>query len=263
MASSHMISPFGASLTVGGKQLQAMVMQQQAPMAAFFIHSLDHPQGRIFHVVKPEDISFAPPVLIRRPPLPEPRQISLQMVIPCIFFVQYPCRQKCRSLGICIHYQFVVGCRTCPDGLRCPICVQQNVEQAIQAGRKCPLHQNPAQPSPINNRPEDFLATVAQREVCDEVLRRSFTCQWDDIPGLPKRRPEQGGWEVARSDFHRETTPRDMRDLRMLESLYEDGLKSEENPSQTKGSGVAAGFNGPLGIQVTMPQGFLGQHMYS
>lgn len=56
-------------------------------------------------------------------------------------------------------------------------------QQAIQASRRCPLHQDPTQANPIGSRPEDFLATDAQKKVCDEVLVRSFACNWEDVPG--------------------------------------------------------------------------------
>ena len=97
--------------------------------AAFFIHNSEHPRGRIFHTVKPADIPIKPPIKVKRPTFPEMRRMSMQMLVPCIFFVQYPCIQRCRTMGICIHYQFVVGCRKCPDGLRCSICLQRNVEE--------------------------------------------------------------------------------------------------------------------------------------
>jgi hypothetical protein len=55
--------------------------------------------------------------------------MTLQALQPCILYVQYACRQRCRSLGICIHYQFVIGVRSCPDGLRCDQCIQSKTEQ--------------------------------------------------------------------------------------------------------------------------------------
>ncbi|KIX98714.1 uncharacterized protein Z520_05175 [Fonsecaea multimorphosa CBS 102226] len=234
-------------------------MQEQQPQtAAFFIRSLDHPQGQLFYMAKPEDVSSAPPVVIRRPPLPEVRQISLQMLVPCVFFVQYPCRQKCRSLGICVHYQFVIGCRKCPDGLRCPDCVQSKVEEAIQANRKCPIHQDPAQANPINNRPEDFLANDSQKEVCDQVLQRSLACQWDDIPTIPTTRTtEEDQWEIHRGDFDRESTPKDMQDVRMLETLDGDDATAEQNPFQmAMTTDLSTFFGGPNGVQVDMSQVF-------
>jgi hypothetical protein len=97
------------------------------PTAAFFLRNADHPQGKFFDIVRPDHISSAPPAAIKRPPFPEKRQVSLRMLEPCIFFVQFPCRQRCRSLGICIHYQFIGGCRTLPDGLRCSVCILSNV----------------------------------------------------------------------------------------------------------------------------------------
>ncbi|OAL37406.1 hypothetical protein AYO20_03255 [Fonsecaea nubica] len=259
MASRYAISgmPRSSSLTVGDKQPQVAAIQQLPRTAAFFIRSLDHPQGQVFHMVKPEDISFTPPVVLRRPPLPEARQISLQMVVPCIFFVQYPCRQKCRSLGICVHYQFVIGCRKCPDGLRCSTCVQSNVEQAIQANRKCPLHQDPTQANPINNRPEDFLATDTQKDVCDQVLHRSLVCQWDDIPTTLTTRTEQGHRVVHHGHFHRESTPRDMRDVRMLAALDEDEVMADESQIQlSMATELSACFGGLSGVQANMPRVF-------
>ncbi|KAK5062491.1 hypothetical protein LTR84_004564 [Exophiala bonariae] len=35
--------------------------------------------------------------------------------------------------------------------------------------------------NPIPSRPEDFLATPAQREVCEDIITRSFQCRWDDL----------------------------------------------------------------------------------
>ena len=99
--------------------------------AAFFIKNSEHPDGRLFHTEKPEHISCAPAKAISRPPFPEKRQAVLQVLEPCTFFVQYPCLQKCRSLGICVHFQLIAGCRSCPDGLRCPLCVQSNIEEVI------------------------------------------------------------------------------------------------------------------------------------
>ena len=98
-------------------------------LATFYIHSIFHRSGQLFHIDQPADIPTTPPVAIKRPQYPERRQLSMRMLTPCILYVQYPCEQKCRNLGICIHYQFVVGCRKCPDGLRCEICVASGVEE--------------------------------------------------------------------------------------------------------------------------------------
>lgn len=98
-------------------------------LATFYIHSALHRSGQFFHVNKPADIPNTPPVAIKRPKFPEMRQLSMRMLTPCILYVQYPCEQKCRNLGICIHYQFVVGCKKCPDGLRCELCVGSGVEE--------------------------------------------------------------------------------------------------------------------------------------
>ncbi|KIW65709.1 hypothetical protein PV04_07941 [Phialophora macrospora] len=194
------------------------------PTAAFFLQNADYPQGELFHIIRPEHISSAPPAAIKRPPFPEKRQASLRMLEPCIFFVQFPCRQRCRSLGICIHYQFVGSCRRLPDGLRCPVCILSDVEVAIEANRRCPLHQDPAQANPINNRPEDFLATGEQKEFYDHVLERSILCHWHDLPQPPEEGPLGGGPEWHRDGFHRETTPKDMRDVKMLDRIMEEDM---------------------------------------
>lgn len=60
------------------------------------------------------------------------------------------------------------------------ICAQK----AIHASRPCPLHQDLTQPNPIENRPEDFLATDVQKDVCDEVLRRAVAGRWEDVPDM-------------------------------------------------------------------------------
>lgn len=98
-------------------------------LATFYIHSIFHRSGQLFHIDQPADIPTTPPVTIKRPQYPERRQLSMRMLTPCVLYVQYPCEQKCRNLGICIHYQFVVGCRKCPDGLRCVVCVASGVEE--------------------------------------------------------------------------------------------------------------------------------------
>ena len=118
----------GTRFTAGDNP-PAISTRKPTDIAAFFIRNVDYPQGQIFHAAQPEDIPTEPPAVMTRPKFPEKRQLSLRMLETCILFVQYPCRQKCRSLGICIHYQFVAGTRKCPDGLRCPACLQINFEQ--------------------------------------------------------------------------------------------------------------------------------------
>ena len=120
-------------LTLRGTHMPARLPLQASKPAetvALFIKNSELPEGELFSVVTPEHITSAAPGGIKRPPYPEARQAALQMLEPCVFFVQYPCPQGCRSLGICIHYQFVAGCRRCPDGLWCPACVQ-NVEEVV------------------------------------------------------------------------------------------------------------------------------------
>ncbi|EXJ78339.1 hypothetical protein A1O3_09500 [Capronia epimyces CBS 606.96] len=230
---------------------------EEPTTAAFFIRSSEYPRGQIFHVDKPVEISMLPPVAVRRPAFPEIRKRSMEMLTPCTFFVQYACQQKCRTMGICIHYQFVVGCRKCPDGLRCSLCAQSSVEQAIQACRKCPLHQNSAQANPIGSRPEDFLATDKQKEVCDEVLMRSLACDWHDVPVLPVKQAEDDvGTKSMR--FLRETTPKDLKDVEMLETLFEHDLEAEINSANMPVQHAFGLWRGPLEMHMGPAQRPLG-----
>ncbi|EXJ57134.1 hypothetical protein A1O7_07478 [Cladophialophora yegresii CBS 114405] len=162
-----------------------------ASTAAFFLRNADCPQGEVFHIVRPDHISAAPPAAVKRPPFPEKRQAALRMLEPCIFY-------------------------------------------AIDADRVCPLHQDPSQANPINNRPEDFLATEQQKEFYEHVLGRSMVCHWHDLPAPPERHPEDVSASY-RNGFHRETTPKDMNDVKMLDSIKEEEVQSEESTVDTTG----------------------------
>ncbi|KIW48090.1 uncharacterized protein PV06_00710 [Exophiala oligosperma] len=214
----------------------------QREIGQFFIQSIEYPRGHFFVTPKPEEISHPDPPIIKRPCYPEMRRHSLDHFEPCIFFVQYPCRAKCRSLGICVHYQFVIPCGKCPDGLICSECIQgTSPQERIMATRKCPLHQDPNQPNPIGNRMEDFLATEAQKVACEEILFRSRTGQWEDLPvpsllmndnwtGQQPHEEEdycprvegQERWCDDNNDNNdnnnRERTPRNFDDVQMLDS---------------------------------------------
>ncbi|ETI25832.1 hypothetical protein G647_02609 [Cladophialophora carrionii CBS 160.54] len=159
-----------------------------ASTAAFFLRNADYPQGEVFHIIRPDHISSAPPGAIKRPQFPEKRQAALRMLEPCIFF-------------------------------------------AIEANRKCPLHQDPAQANPINNRPEDFLATRQQKAFYEHMLERSMVCHWHDLPPPLQSRPAAS----HRDGFHRETTPKDMSDVQMLDSIKEEDMLSEGSMVDTAG----------------------------
>lgn len=107
-------------------QQQQTQQQQQAPsfpaqMITYYIRSQEHPHGTTHQDWKPENIKLALPI-IRRPKFPEVTQTSLRTLQPCIMFVAYSCKTQCRSMGICVHYQFVLGAKRCPDGLICDRC---------------------------------------------------------------------------------------------------------------------------------------------
>ncbi|KIW20185.1 hypothetical protein PV08_00760 [Exophiala spinifera] len=189
-------------------------------LGRFFIQSVEYARGHFFVTAKPEEISHPDPPSIKRPTYPEMRQHSLRHFSPCIFFVQYPCRSKCRSLGICVHYQFVIPCGKCPDGLICSECIQStSPQEAIMATRKCPLHQDPNQPNPISSRMEDFLATEAQKAACDEILLRSRNRQWEDTTDIPVP-PVHSDFVPDRDRYSRERTPRNLDDVKMLDGSF-------------------------------------------
>ena len=95
----------------------------------FHVINDEHARGMHFHAPKPKAISFEPPA-IRIPAFPGATQTSLKVMQPGIFFVEYDCDKHCRSLGICVHYQFVIGSKKCPDGLVCQRC-KQGVDQLV------------------------------------------------------------------------------------------------------------------------------------
>lgn len=93
--------------------------------------------------------------------------------------------------------------------------------QPIKGSRKCPLHFRPAELKPIGSRPEDFLATNDQHNVCSAILRRSIENDWDDL--VPKARGRTRTREVTARpplQLDRERTPRTIDEVR---KLSEDG----------------------------------------
>jgi hypothetical protein len=118
--------------------------------------------------------------------------------------------------------------------------------------------------NPISSRPEDFLATDVQKQICDEVLTRSFACNWDDVPsaaeesttgsvvpgtavstlppvsalstlgtGAPDLPGATPGPAFVQA-FDRESTPRTMRDVKMLETVPEE----DEGDGERQGKGI-------------------------
>ncbi len=95
----------------------------------FHVINDEHVRGMHFHAPKPKAIPFEPPI-VRIPAFPNITQTSLKAMQPGVFFVEYGCDKHCRSLGICVHYQFVIGGKKCPDGLVCQSC-KQGVEHVV------------------------------------------------------------------------------------------------------------------------------------
>jgi hypothetical protein len=116
------------------------------------------------------------------------------------------------------------------------------------------LHQYSSQANPIDNRPEDFLATETQKEVCDEVLFRSWASEWDDVPVTHDGQVEDGhDVDADEKHFDRERTPRILQDLSMLDAIREEEIEPDENRARSSHVGAAALLGGPLEMQVAMP----------
>ncbi|KEF60015.1 uncharacterized protein A1O9_04865 [Exophiala aquamarina CBS 119918] len=230
-------------------------------LATFYIQSLLHRSGQLFHVNKPADIPSTPPVTIRRPKLPETRQLTMYRFTPCIF------SSWVAGSALMAYAANSVWQR----GLK---------RYAIQAGRRCPLHQDPTLTNPIGSRPEDFLATDVQKQVCDEVLARSFACNWDHVPapaveeegspaGAGQPAPsapfdlDGAGAEATASPvlagisapgvttasathgFDRESTPQTMQDVEMLETVREEDEGKDNDRPQGEGEGLVLTSNAP------------------
>ena len=114
------------------------------------------------------------------------------------------------------------------------------------------MHQEPAQANPISNRPEDFLATRQQRDFYEHILQRSFACFWDDV--LVLKQVEEDRLAVPQNSFQRDVTPRDLRDIQMLETIEEHGVKVEDDGNQVTGGYTPTLYSDPLSMGVVMPQ---------
>ena len=194
------------------KQISPLGLRQmieEPPDPVVFVKSLEYPEGLQFRGTIPSNISRDPPK-IKLPALPDVRASSLRLIHPSILFVQFSCPERCRSHGICVHYQFVLGCRRCPDGLVCDTCCNAGTEKAIAAERVCPIHQDSARPKPVSSRPEDFLASQAQRQASHEILRRSVQNDWKDLNAAEE---DDSDSEAEGSRGQREQTPKTLEDL--------------------------------------------------
>jgi len=104
--------------------------EREVEVLAYYISNRDEGfrDGHIGYVEWPDEFKPVQAQEVARPAFPEVTRNSLAALQPCVMFVQYQCTPKCRSLGICIHYQFVIGGR-CPDGLICERCSVDGAEQ--------------------------------------------------------------------------------------------------------------------------------------
>jgi hypothetical protein len=97
--------------------------------AWFYLINDEYPHGQLFHAPKPASISFEPSA-VKKPAFPLITQKTIETLQPAVFFVHFDCTKNCRSQGICVHYQFVIGSKRCPDGLICERC-KYSVDQQV------------------------------------------------------------------------------------------------------------------------------------
>jgi hypothetical protein len=100
-------------------------LQTSQMMQAFFVRNTSHPAGTIRNSFRSTRSSPPPPLLglIAPPQFPDAAKTSLASMRPLTFVTCYDCEQRCRSFGICIHFQFCCGVKNCPDGLVCERCL--------------------------------------------------------------------------------------------------------------------------------------------
>jgi hypothetical protein len=97
---------------------------QPLTQSVFFLQNIDFQHGILLQTKTPSSVTSTLHPL-RRPRLMEVTKAILNLMQPCVLFVQFPCKRKCRSMGICIHFQFVIGTQRCPDGLICGRCMDE------------------------------------------------------------------------------------------------------------------------------------------
>lgn len=100
-----------------------------------------------------------------------------------------------------------------------------------------------------------------QKHVSDEALSRSLACHWDDIPAIQVKQNLQDPIEAHLRRFDRESTPKNLHNVKFLDTIMEEEVKVEEAPHEMRSRDVSALFGGPLGLQTARPQRFFGQHV--
>jgi hypothetical protein len=98
-------------------------------MQAYFVRNTSYPSGTIRHSFRSTGTSPPPPLSPIAPPrFPDAAKTSLAAVQPLVFVTRFDCEQRCRSFGICVHFQFCCGVKSCPDWLVCERCLGQTPE---------------------------------------------------------------------------------------------------------------------------------------
>src|SRR5437762_13872893 len=91
---------------------------------AYFVRNARNPSGSVGQRDVAGTAAPAWPATALAPPrFPAAAQRSLASMRPVCFVARFSCEQRCRSFGICVHFQFCAGMRHCPDGLVCGRCL--------------------------------------------------------------------------------------------------------------------------------------------
>lgn len=120
-----------------------------------------------------------------RPKDPKVIQDTIMRLKPTIIYTRFQnqyCR-GCRSRGICVHFTFLLGAKSTPDGLICDRCKAAANEEPIDTDREfprvCPLHNRDTHSPFFSSLPEDILATEEQQARAMEFMTRAVTCDWE------------------------------------------------------------------------------------
>lgn len=115
-----------------------------------------------------------------RPRDPERLQSALRLISPKVLYARYNCVEGCRSRGICLHISFLLCGRSCPDGLICQICRISGHEEGYVVERMCSKHHQSTASQHTSHRPEDSVAKLHEISAAQELLRKAWTCDWND-----------------------------------------------------------------------------------
>jgi hypothetical protein len=84
---------------------------------AYFVRNISNTSRSIRHSLRCTGTPL-PPLLspIAPPRFPDAAKTSLASMRPLSLVGRFNCERRCRSFGICIHFQFCCGMENCPVG---------------------------------------------------------------------------------------------------------------------------------------------------